>query len=168
MIDRIAELTIRAMTLDDVEAVCRIDQASFPTPWPERSYRFELTRNPAAQLFVAERIGESEQVVGYVGLWFIVDEAHISTLAVDPNCRGQGLGTRLLAKALAFAAERGARKTTLEVRVSNHAAIRIYRKFGFDVVGRRKAYYRSNHEDAHIMALTSMSAWRRSGAGGVP
>jgi ribosomal-protein-alanine N-acetyltransferase len=167
MMDRISELTIRAMTLDDIDAVCRIDRASFPTPWPERSYRFELTRNPAAQLLVADRNGGSDGVVGYVGMWFIVDEAHISTLAVDPGCRGMGFGARLLADALTFAAGRGVRKTTLEVRVSNHAAIQLYRKFGFEIVGRRKAYYRSNQEDAHIMALNSMSAWRRSDGGGV-
>jgi ribosomal-protein-alanine N-acetyltransferase len=166
MIDCISELNIRAMTLDDIEAVCRIDRASFPTPWPERSYRFELTRNPAAQLFVAEQNGVAQEIIGYVGMWFIVDEVHISTLAVAPGFRRRGFGEKLLASALTFAASRCVNKTTLEVRVSNHSAIQLYRKYGFEIVGRRKAYYRSNREDAYIMALSSMSAWRVSGGGG--
>lgn len=166
MKDRTLDLTVRAMTLDDLEAVCRIDRASFPKPWPERTYRFELTRNPAAQLFVAELHADTRKIVGYIGLWFIVDEAHISTLAVDPEHRRQGLGERLLICALTYAAQHGADRTTLEVRVSNESAINLYRKFGFEIVGRRKAYYRFNHEDAHIMALDSMSRWRFLSGGG--
>lgn len=166
MKDRTLELTIRTMTLEDLEPVCRIDRASFPTPWPERSYRFELTRNPAAKLFVAELDFGPRQIVGYIGLWFIVDEAHISTLAVDPEHRRRGLGEQLLVGALTYAAQQGAERTTLEVRVSNQAAINLYRKFGFEIVGRRKAYHRFNHEDAHIMALDSMARWRTSSGGG--
>lgn len=155
------------MTLADLPAVLEIDRLSFALPWPERSYRFELSENPAAHLMVAEMGRENHRaVVGYVGFWLIVDEAHISTIAVDPGWRGQGVGELMLGDMLAAARKLGAEMATLEVRASNEAAVNLYRKFGFKVVGRRPAYYRDNEEDALLMTLTDLSARKDDRAGG--
>ncbi len=152
------QFRVREMTLRDVPAVVEIDQRSFSLPWPESSFRFELQENPAAFLLVAERVGPAENaLVGYIGFWSILEEAHISTLAVHPLERGKGIAARLLKEALRRADEMGALVATLEVRVSNQAAIRLYRKFGFEIVGKRKRYYYDNGEDALIMTLGDLS-----------
>ncbi len=143
------------MTLEDIPAVLDIDRVSFPNPWPERSYRYELKENPAAQLFVTTL--EDGNVVAYLGYWLIGDEVHISTFAVKPEFRMQGVGEDLLRHSLASAVERGARIATLEVRKSNEAAITLYEKLGFEVVGNRKGYYRDNNEDAILMTLYGIS-----------
>lgn len=138
------------MTLEDLDRVLEIDRQSFSIPWTARSYRFELERNPTSQLFVAEREGE---VVGYIGLWELVEEGHISTLAVHPAHRRQGIASRLIETGLRALAEREIEMASLEVRESNQAAQELYARFGFEVVGRRRAYYRDNREDALIMTL---------------
>lgn len=146
---------IREMTLEDIPAVLEIDRVSFSNPWPERSYRYELTENPAAQLFVAKL--DDGAVIAYLGYWLIGDEVHISTFAVQPDLREQGIGEDLLKSALAEAAEKGARIATLEVRESNDPAIALYEKLGFKVIGSRKGYYRDNSEDAILMTLHGIS-----------
>jgi ribosomal-protein-alanine N-acetyltransferase len=148
---------IRPMTVADIGEVIVIDRLSFPVAWPERSYRYELTENPAAYLLVAERhASPRSRLVGYIGLWLLVDEAHISTIAVHPTDRGQGIGRALLLAGLEWAARKGAELATLEVRASNEAARRLYRKHGFEVVGRRPGYYKDNQEDAVLMTLSSL------------
>ncbi len=158
-------MTIREMRLGDLPTVLAIDRQSFSMPWSERSYRFELLENPAAHLLVAQ--DDEGTVVGYVGFWLIVDEAHISTLAVHPERRRQGIGERLLRAALTWAAALGADLATLEVRASNHAAQALYDKHGFLVVGRRKNYYRDDGEDALLMTLEGLQEWRWKSGGGV-
>ena len=140
---------IQKMTLEDIPTVLEIDRVSFSNPWPERSYRYELTDNPAARLFVAKL--DDGAVIGYLGYWLIGDEVHISTFAVQPEFRMQGIGEDLLRSALAAAAEKGARVATLEVRESNDPAVKLYEKLGFEVVGSRPRYYRDNDEDAILM-----------------
>lgn len=148
---------IRPMTLADIGEVVAIDKLSFPVPWPERSYRYELTENPAAHLLVAEQhASPRSRLVGYVGLWLLVDEAHISTIAVHPTERGHGIGEALLTAGLEWAARKGAEMATLEVRASNEAAKILYQKHGFQVVGRRPGYYKDNQEDAVLMTLSSL------------
>ncbi len=149
----VSEVMIRPMTMDDVDLVLEIDQLSFSQPWPESSYRFELTTNRASILLVAEI---DARLVAYVGCWLLVDEAHISTLAVHPDFRRQGIARRLLTTLLAQAAGAGAELATLEVRISNYAAIDLYESFGFEISGRRPRYYRDNQEDAHIMSLPGL------------
>lgn len=156
MIQRQAEVTVRAMELDDLAKVLEIDRLSFPVPWPERSYRYELTENPASNLLVAEGNGPAHRVVGFIGCWLIADEVHISTLAVHPSSRGQGIGRMLLEATLDQSARRGAEIATLEVRVSNTTAINLYRKMGFEIVGRRPGYYRDNGEDALLMTVSGL------------
>jgi ribosomal-protein-alanine N-acetyltransferase len=149
----VTDIVIRTMTMDDLDSVLEIDQLSFPQPWPESSYRFELTANRASILLVAEIDG---RLVGYVGCWLLVDEVHISTLAVHPDFRQRGIARRLLKSVLGQAARGGAELATLEVRTSNYAAIELYENLGFEISGRRPRYYRDNQEDAHIMTLNEL------------
>jgi ribosomal-protein-alanine N-acetyltransferase len=139
------------MSIADVPEVVRIDRLSFARPWPERTYQYEIEENPASHLLVAEPAEEGRPIVGYLGYWLIIDEMHISTLAVDPDHRRMGIADDLLEGALDRAAEQGGRLATLEVRESNVAAIQLYRKHAFEVVGRRARYYRDDGEDAILM-----------------
>ncbi|MGZ9235646.1 MAG: ribosomal protein S18-alanine N-acetyltransferase [Anaerolineales bacterium] len=149
------KLTIRKMTLDDVPAVVDLDQKSFSLPWPERSFRFELTDNPASRCWVAELDG---QTVGMIVVWLLVDEAHVATIATHPDFRRKGIAKRLLAHALRRLIDQGAHSSFLEVRESNLAAQDMYRKFGYVETGRRRRYYRDNDEDAILMNLDSLDA----------
>jgi ribosomal-protein-alanine N-acetyltransferase len=168
VIQRQAEVTVRAMGLDDLDNVLEIDRLSFPVPWPERSYRYELTENPASSLLVAEAADPAQEVVGFIGCWLIADEVHISTLAVHPAFRGHGIGRTLLEETLDQSARRGAEIATLEVRVTNATAINLYRKMGFEVVGRRPGYYRDNGEDALLMTVSGLRGrgWGADGGEG--
>jgi len=145
---------IRKMTLDDLEQVAAIDQISFNLPWPARSFKFELTDNPAARCWAAELDG---RVVGMLVAWMIVDEIHIATLATHPDYRQHGIGKKLLLYALQSAQEEGAITSFLEVRAGNTAALEMYRKSGFVEGGRRKGYYKDNGEDAVLMTLDRLS-----------
>lgn len=144
---------IRPMQLGDVEQVHHIDQLSFSLPWPESAYRYELTQNEKSASWVAEvlRPDGTTRVIGMVVMWLILDEAHIATIAVHPEYRGQGISQQLLTIALRAALQRGALVATLEVRAGNQAAQALYRRYKFEVVGRRPHYYHDNHEDALIM-----------------
>jgi ribosomal-protein-alanine N-acetyltransferase len=144
---------VRRMTVEDVPAAHDIDVSSFTLPWPERSLRFEVTDNPAARCWVAELDG---CLVGMLILWMIVDEAHIATVATHPDYRRQGIASNVLVEALKSAYAEGARSALLEVRAGNQAAQEMYRKFGFEVVGRRERYYKDNHEDAVLMTLSHL------------
>ena len=136
---------IRKMMLDDIEQVVAIDRVSFSLPWPERSYRFELTDNPASRCWVAEVDGK---IVGMIVVWLIVDEVHVATIATHPEFRRQGIAKNLLSYALQYMSTEGAQSSFLEVRASNLAAQDLYRKFGFEESGVRRRYYRDNDEDA--------------------
>ncbi|MEW6400345.1 MAG: ribosomal protein S18-alanine N-acetyltransferase [Chloroflexota bacterium] len=146
---------IRKMMADDLEQVIAIDQASFSLPWPERSFRFELTDNPAARCWVAEMDG---RVIGMLVLWLIVDEAHIATIATKSEYRRQGIAEGLLVYALEAARQEGAKSAFLEVRESNNAAQSMYRKHRFVETGRRPHYYKDNNEDAILMSLKTLSS----------
>lgn len=150
-------LLIRKMTLEDIPAVIELEHLSFTLPWPERSFRFEITHNPVSRCWVAE---VDEHIVGMVVGWLFVDEIHIATIATHPDFRRQGIGHKLLSHTLIHAIQEGARSSFLEVRESNLAAQEMYRKFGYEEAGRRKRYYRDNDEDAILMNLGSLSTDR--------
>jgi [ribosomal protein S18]-alanine N-acetyltransferase len=160
-------IVLRSMTVDDVAAVAAIDRLSFPLPWSENSFRSDLTTNPAAHLLVAEQAtGDVRRIAGYAGYWLVIDEAHLSTLAVDPGLRRRGVGERILREAMRHAARQGAELMTLEVRVSNDPARRLYAKLGFRVAGRRPHYYKDNLEDAILMTRDRLTeAVRVNGRG---
>ena len=151
-------IRFRPMTLADVPRVHEIDVLSFSMPWSERSYRFEVTENRNSLILVAEvnRPGAPAELAGMIVVWVILDEAHVATIATHPDYRGQGIGRRLLARALLAAYERGARLAYLEVRRSNRIAQNLYDQFGFQVVGERPRYYQDNNEDALLMTLESL------------
>ena len=144
---------IRLMRPEDLQRVQEIDHLSFTMPWPESAYVFELNENPLSTLWVAEDTSIQGQgtIVGMIVLWYIIDEAHIATLAIHPSHRTKGIAKFLLITALKNAWENGMRSATLEVRANNGAAQALYQQFGFEIVGRRSRYYRDNHEDALIM-----------------
>ncbi len=144
---------VRRMTLEDVPAVHEIDTLSFTLPWPERSFRFEIKENPAARGWVAEVDG---RIAAMLMLWFIVDEAHIATIATHPDFRRQGIGEQILLHSLRDVRAEGARRAFLEVRVGNTAAQTLYKKYGFIIDGRRPKYYRDNNEDALLMSLEGL------------
>jgi ribosomal-protein-alanine N-acetyltransferase len=143
---------------EDLEAVQRIDRLSFSLPWPDNAYRFELFDNQASLTRVAEIVTPEGQVsvIGMIVVWLILDEAHIATLAVDPAYRRQGVARQLLADTLQVSIRQGVRTATLEVRAGNLEAQALYRRFGFDVVGRRPRYYRDNYEDALLMTVYNL------------
>ncbi len=143
-------MNIRRMTIDDLAQVVAIDKASFSLPWPERSFRFEISDNSASRAWVAEEDGK---VVGAIVAWLLVDEAHIATIATHPDFRRRGIASKLLSHALRMMMNEGALTSVLEVRESNLAAQEMYRKFGFEESGRRPRYYKDNSEDAILMTL---------------
>jgi ribosomal-protein-alanine N-acetyltransferase len=143
------------MGLDDIDAVHDIERLSFPAPWPSYAFRQELEANRMARYLVVRAGG---QVVGYAGIWLMVDEAHITTFAVLPASRRQGVGARLLLELLELAVDLGARVVTLEVRLSNAPARRLYQRFGFRPVGVRPRYYSDNGEDALIMTTDALDS----------
>lgn len=151
-------LTLRPMALADLSRVHLIDVLSFSVPWSERSFRFELTENKNASVWVAELAlpDGKKEIVGMIVMWVILDESHVATIAVQPDYRGRGIGQRLLARGLLAVYKRGARVAFLEVRRSNLAAQHMYKKFGFRIDGKRLRYYRDNNEDALLMRLDTI------------
>jgi ribosomal-protein-alanine N-acetyltransferase len=145
-----AEPLVRRMAADDLAAVAEIDRLSFSAPWSLDSYRYELLENPYAYIWVAEW---NAKIVGLMVAWLIVDELHIGTIATHPAHRHQGIAARLLETGLRESIALGATLSHLEVRKSNLAAQALYRRFGYEVVGERKAYYPDNLEDAILMSV---------------
>jgi ribosomal-protein-alanine N-acetyltransferase len=145
------------MAVEDIPAVAAIEGRSFPIPWSEEALYGELSAGHAARYLVLEEgRGESARIVAYGGYWKVLDEAHITNLAVDPEERGRGLGRHLVRSLMGHAAGEGIRRATLEVRVGNVAARRLYESLGFVAVALRKRYYADNGEDAVIMWLEEM------------
>lgn len=142
------DLCFRMMQLEDIPAIAALERESFALPWTEEAFRNELLQNHFARYMVMECDGV---IIGYGGMWTIVDEAHITNIAVRPAYRGRKLGERLLREMMKTAAFLGMRRMTLEVRVSNTIAQNLYAKFGFAPSGVRKRYYSDNNEDALIM-----------------
>ncbi len=149
------EIKIRRMTEADVDQVVQLDAMSFATPWPETSFAYELTENKNAHCWVA--LHPAGRVKGFLVIWLVTDEAHIATIAVHPEYRRLGIAQRLLQCGLVECIRKGAESAMLEVRAGNQAAIQMYRKFGFQQVGRRFRYYQDNHEDAILMTAAPLN-----------
>lgn len=138
----------RLMTVEDVEQVYNIEISSFTLPWSKEAFYNEMTTNQYAKYIVMEL---DNQVIGYCGMWVILDEGHITNIAVLPEYRGRKLGDALLKQVIEFSRALRLRVLTLEVRVSNIVAQKLYKKYGFQAGGIRKNYYTDNHEDALVM-----------------
>jgi len=137
------------MEYKDLDAVLDLEQKCFDVPWTRGMFEDELF-NPSAVYLVAEDDGK---VCGYAGMWKIIDEGHITNLAVHPDYRGKGYGKMLIQSLISYSRGNGISAITLEVRKSNIPAITLYESFGFDRAGLRKNYYPNNNEDAIIMWL---------------
>jgi ribosomal-protein-alanine N-acetyltransferase len=146
---------ITPLTVADLDDVALIENASFTAPWPISAYTTELTTNRLAR-YVGARIDGT--LIGFGGIWLMVDEAHVTTMAVLPASRRSGVATVLLLELLQEARRGGARVATLDVRVSNDDAQRLYRAFGFVEVGRRIRYYDDNGEDALVMTTAELES----------
>ncbi len=144
------EVKVRLMSAQDIDSVSTIELLSFSLPWSRQAFETELKDNDLAHYLVVQ---SGEQVVAYAGMWMILDESHVTNVAVLPDCRRQGIGKRLMASLILYARQQGAERMTLEVRASNAVAKHLYEQFGFESAGIRKNYYTDNHEDAVIMWL---------------
>jgi ribosomal-protein-alanine N-acetyltransferase len=165
---------IEPMRVADLHQVMEIEKVAHVAPWPSSAYEHELEHNDLSHYYVLvpesanipppagiagrllawlRRPRRGRPIFGYGGFWMIAGEAHISTIAVDPEWQGMGLGELLLLSLIRAAIAMEATIVTLEVRVSNVTAQNLYRKYHFEYVGKRKRYYRDNHEDAHIMTV---------------
>lgn len=180
---------VEPMKPDHLDQVRRIERACFPTPWPRNAYRREILHNERAHYLVVRTTSEpapaprrrqfplsilpfgrsdARDVVAYCGVWVMLDEAHITTIAVDPEYRRLGLGQLLIIQMARSALQARATRMTLEVRMSNEGAQRLYRKYGFHDGGVRPRYYSDDFEDALIMRseeLGSCSFAKRMDAG---
>lgn len=142
------EISFRIATEDDIESLFDIEQKSFSVPWPKEAFYQDIISNRFALYLIMEC---NRKVAGYCGVWLVMDEAHITNIAVLPEFRGQKLGEALLRKMMSLAQEAGTKTMTLEVRVSNTPARSLYKKLGFQEGGIRKNYYTDNNEDAIVM-----------------
>lgn len=174
--------TLRPMTADDIAQVADVERESFPSMWPQTAYKRELVNKLARYLVLTEvrdtpleppatsglwgalrrlvgadpAAGPHEYLLGFIGLWLMVGEAHIVTVAVRERYRRMGIGERLLIAALELAVDADQETATLEVRASNEAAQQLYEKYGFARLGLRKRYYTDNNEDAVIMTTPDL------------
>lgn len=141
-------LIIRKAESKDIKEMADLDLVCFAAPWSEEAFRQELEENNLAFYVVAEL---KEKVVGYAGLWAILDEGHITNVAVAPEHRKKGIGHAVVEVLVDASEQAGLKSFTLEVRPSNINAQNLYKKFGFTEAGLRKGYYEDNGEDAIIM-----------------
>lgn len=148
-----AEYQLRRMTKEDVEAVYALDCEAFTLPWSLSAFMSEMTSNKVARYLVAVEDG---QIIGYAGAHIILDEGHITNIAVSKNRRRAGVGRSLLRALMQYASNLGAAYLTLEVRASNTAAINMYAEQGFFKVHVRKRYYEDNGEDAWLMVCDAL------------
>ncbi|MCL1632865.1 ribosomal protein S18-alanine N-acetyltransferase [Sporolactobacillus sp. CPB3-1] len=144
----LSAVKIREMSAADIDQVMIVEHSAFDVPWSRKAFENEITNNHFASYFVADLCGK---IIGYCGVWVIVDEAHITNLAVLEGYRGLKVGESLLRHVMLYAVSRQAQSMSLEVRVSNKIAQSLYRKLGFRNGGIRKNYYSNNREDALVM-----------------
>lgn len=143
------KLKIQPMQKSDVDEVLKIEEMAYGEHhWSKDSFYGELS-NDLAHYYCA--FDSEDNLVGYAGAWGIIDEAHITTIAVKPELRRKKIGEMLLVRILEDCYKNEIKYITLEVRVSNTAAIKLYEKYGFKSLGTRKGYYQNNNEDALIM-----------------
>jgi ribosomal-protein-alanine N-acetyltransferase len=147
------DLKIGKMKMADLDDVMEIEQASFSLPWSRLMFERELADNKHSHFMVAR---SGLDIVGYIGLWMVLEEAHIVTIAVRSDFRRKGIGSILMMMALSIAVRLGANRATLEVRVTNLPAQELYRKFGFITVAIRKSFYSDTGEDAYVMWIYNL------------
>jgi len=148
-------LVIRRMTIHDVQQVHALETATFSSPWSRQSFMDEMNQNVCARYLVTEQDG---RIIAFAGAWFVLEEGHITNIAVKETERGKGIGKQLTQALMGYAANMGVQYMTLEVRKSNKVARGMYEKLGFVELGVRKRYYEDNGEDALLMVCQDMPA----------
>jgi ribosomal-protein-alanine N-acetyltransferase len=148
---------------DDLDEVVEIERLSFTLPWSRGAFLYEMEQNQVARCYVLRDEG---RLVGYICLWEVADELHVTNIAVHPGERRRGLGRALLGQTLEDARGRSLRLVVLEVRPSNTEARALYESFGFRVVGRRRGYYYDTGEDALVMEASLGKGDSREPSGG--
>ena len=148
-----AEPVLRRMTISDVAAVHRLEEAIFSMPWSEKDFVYEMTENKVARYLVIEEAGE---IIAFAGAHIILDQAHVTNIAVRQDCRGRGLGRMITRALMQYASNLGAEYLTLEVRQSNATAQNLYNSLGFVKVNVRKRYYEDTGEDAWLMVCDKL------------
>lgn len=143
----INNLVIEEMKEEDIDGVFEVEKNCFEDYWSKDSFKKELNNNLAKYLVAKV----DEKIAGYVGIWFVVDEGHITNVAVHENFRGKKIGDKLIKRLVEVCKDNNIVSMTLEVRASNVVAQNLYRKYGFKMAGIRKEYYSNNKEDAIIM-----------------
>ncbi|MCM3569902.1 ribosomal protein S18-alanine N-acetyltransferase [Neobacillus mesonae] len=138
----------RYMREEDIDQVLEVEHASFTLPWSREAFYNELHNNKFAVYIVLEH---EQKVIGYCGVWIVIDEAHVTNVAILPEYRGKKLGDAMMRELIDVSRQMGAKSMTLEVRVTNHIAQSLYRKMGFQNGGIRRNYYSDNQEDALVM-----------------
>ncbi len=145
--ERLESLKFREMTRDDIEAMAAIEKKCFTTPWSAKMIEDDYN-NGLTYYVICELDGE---IIGYGGMWHVINEGHITNIAIIPGRQGRGFGGRLMEEMIKLAEDKEMIELTLEVRESNERAIRLYEKYGFKKEGVRRKYYEDTHEDALIM-----------------
>ncbi len=138
---------IRDMALEDIDRIYELECECFAIPWTKQAMKYEIEQNKLAHYYVLQ----TDVVVGYLGVWNIVDEGHITNVAVTKRARGKGYAVALVEHLKKESIKNHIERLTLEVRVSNISAQSLYKKMGFKEAGIRKKYYSDNGEDAIIM-----------------
>ncbi|HTQ09229.1 MAG TPA: ribosomal protein S18-alanine N-acetyltransferase [Fimbriimonadaceae bacterium] len=144
-----------ALRVEHIPKILEIENRTNGAPWSERAFQNELTHRD--RIFLVAIAGG--EIVGYGGVWLVIDEAHVTTLAVDEPFRRQGIGEKLMIELLEKSKEAGMTCSTLEVRAGNEPAIRLYEKLGYSRAALRKGYYPDNKEDACVMWLYDLDGW---------
>jgi [ribosomal protein S18]-alanine N-acetyltransferase len=152
----VTTIQLRRLGLADLDAIEQIEKSSYPTPWSRSMFAGELAKPSSICLGAYD--ADTEQLVGYLIISRYVDAWHIMNVAVDPEHRGRSVATMLLERLFELTADDARRGYTLEVRVSNATAIRLYERLGFRARGIRRGYYTDNREDALIMWKDPLSA----------
>ncbi|SHK62580.1 ribosomal protein S18-alanine N-acetyltransferase [Tepidibacter formicigenes] len=140
-------INVRYLTKDDIKNIVEIEELCFPTPWTKGAFEKEL-KNKLARYIVIEK---DTNIVAYGGIWLIIDEGHITNIAVHPNYRGLGFGNEIVSALINECIKNNIVSMTLEVRKSNIMAQNLYKKHGFKIAGIRPSYYTDTQEDALIM-----------------
>ncbi|APH20209.1 ribosomal protein S18-alanine N-acetyltransferase [Clostridium botulinum] len=148
------DIIVLPFSLEHIDGVIEIDNLSFSVPWSRNSYETELKNKFAKYIVVLNK--ETNKVLGFAGMWLIIDECHITNIAVHPNYRGLGIGNILMNEIIDICKEHNLTGITLEVRESNTAAKNLYYKYGFKDSGIRKGYYADNNENALLMWKTDL------------
>lgn len=143
-------ISLRQMIEEDIEGVLEIERQCFETPWSLNAFKMELKSDIA--LYIVARY--EDKVVGYGGLWNILNEGHITNIAVSEEFRNKGIGSKILSELIEVSKSKNTSSMTLEVRRNNESAKHLYKKYGFEEAGVRPKYYADNNEDAIIMWLT--------------